>query len=462
MKTIYKAILVVALFLSQQALAAYSLPEYQKTTLENGLTIYLMEQKEVPLIDATVVFNAGATRDGDLPGLATMTTENMLFGAGELDKNSFEETLEFVGAEMTTGVSLDDSRISVSFAKKDQDKILKLLADVVQAPAFNAEEFDKYKTRYLGNLKRQKESPRNVIGAYFNQQIFAGHPYSSPVGGDETSVEQAGLEHLKSFYTGWFRPENAALVLVGDFDAKAMLTQVKSLLGNWQGTGKAAKATAFPTVSGFEKNRVVLVNKDDARETTFFIGGQGIARSNEDFVALSVINTVLGGRFTSWLNDELRVNSGLTYGARSRFDAMKHAGSFYISTFTATENTEAAIDLALSTYQRLWEQGLDDATLKSAKAYVKGLFPPRYETTGQLSGLLGDMFIYGFNESFINNFQSNVDKLDAKASKALINNYFPRENLQFTIIGKSADIKEIVKKYGDITEVNITAPGFSL
>ncbi|BDX05142.1 M16 family metallopeptidase [Planctobacterium marinum] len=462
MKTIYKTLLsgfILCFF--GQAFAAYTLPEYQKTTLDNGLTVYLMEQKEVPLIDATVVFNAGATRDGELAGLATMTTENMLFGARKLNKNAFEEALEFVGAEFDTDVSLDDSRISASFAKKDQQQILGLLADVVKAPSFDATEFDKYKTRYLGALKRQKESPRNVIASYNNQLIYGEHPYSNPVGGDAVSTEKATLDDLKSFYQGWFRPENAALVIVGDFDAKAMLANIDGLFADWKGAGKAAKKTAFPVVEGFDKDRVLLVNKDDARETTFYIGGLGIPRSNVDFVALSVINTVLGGRFTSWLNDELRVNSGLTYGARSRFSAMKHSGHFYISTFTATENTEAAIDLALSTYARLWEKGLDDATLKSAKAYVKGLFPPRYETSGQLSGLLGDMFIYGFDESFINNFQSNVDKLDSESSKALIAKYFPQDNLQFTIIGKSSEIKDIVKKYGDVTEVDITAPGFS-
>lgn len=454
------AFLVLCIVAVPSVFASYSLPEYQKTKLKNGLTVYLMEQKEVPLIDVSMVFKVGATKDGGIQGLATMTTDNMLFGAGELDKAKFEEALEFVGAEFSTGAALDYSLISSSFAKKDQEQILKLFADVILSPKFNEEEFSKYQTRYLGSLKRQKESPRNVLNDYFKQLIYEGHPYRTAAGGDAESVEKAKITDLKNFHEKWFSPNYAALVIVGDFDSKAMLKQAEALFGGWKTKRRTVKPAPFPELQEFDKARVLLVNKGDARESTFRIGGKGIARSNEDFVALSVINTILGARFTSWLNDELRVNSGLTYGARSRFSALKASGAFYLSTFTATENTEAAIDLALKTYARLWEQGIDADTLSSAKAYVKGRFPPRYETSSQLAGLLGDMFVYGFDESFINNFQSNVDKLDVEKSKELIAKYFPKENLQFTIIGKSEDIKDIVKKYGEIIEVDITSPGF--
>lgn len=452
---------VATLLINNTVFAAYSLPEYQKTQLDNGLTIYLMEQKEVPLIDINMVFNVGATEDGAVAGLATMTTENMLFGAGERNKVQFEEALEFVGAQFYTDTDLDYSQISGSFAKKDQAAILQLFADVILAPQFDEQEFERYKARYLDNLKRSKESPRRVINNYFNQLVYQDHPYSTPVSGDASSVTGAKITDLTEFYSNWFSPKNAALVVVGDFESKTMLPQLKALFAQWESPAIESKRLEFPKAAKMDKARVLLVNKEDARESTFLIGGRGIPKSNEDIVALSVINTILGARFTSWLNDELRVNAGLTYGARSRFSSLKESGAFYISTFTATENTEAAMDLALKTYARLWEKGIDAATLKSAKAYVKGRFPPRYETTGQLAGLLSNMFVYGFDESYINNFQANVDKLDVELSKKLIAQYFPQDALQFTVVGKSADIKDIVKKYGEVTEVDITAPGFS-
>lgn len=464
MKTIFKLIAFISTtysLLAPAAIAAYTLPEYQKTTLKNGVTLYLMEQKEVPLIDATVIFNAGATQDGQIKGLANMTSANMLFGAGERDKAAFEEALEFVGAEFTTSTTLDYSKVNASFAQKDQLQMLTLLADVIRAPKFEQQEFEKFKKRYLGSLKRQKESPRNVISDYYKQLIFENHPYSSPVGGDAPSVELATLKDLKRFYATWFRPENAAIVLVGDFNSKDMAKQIKSLFDDWHGSGDGGKLQTIGQPDAFTEARVLLVNKGNARESTFFVGGQGIPRSNPDYVSLSVINTILGARFTSWLNDELRVNSGLTYGARSQFSALKAAGTFHIYTFTATENTQATLDLALKTYARLWQQGVDAETLTSAKAYVKGLFPPRYETSRQLAGLLSDMYIYGFDERFINEFQANVDKLDVAKSKHLIAKYFPQDNLQFTVIGKADEIRETLKQYGKVIETDITTPGFN-
>ncbi len=139
--------------------------------------------------------------------------------------------------------------------------------------------------------------------------------------------------------------------------------------------------------------------------------------NNPDQIQIDVINTILGGRFTSWLNDELRVNAGYTYGARSRFSQYKNAGTFYISTFTATKNTEAAIDLALKTYNRLFEKGIDEATLKSAKNYVKGQFPPEYETAGSLAGFLTQKYIYGLDDSYINNFEKAVDGMTVEECK---------------------------------------------
>lgn len=167
------------------------------------------------------------------------------------------------------------------------------------------------------------------------------------------------------------------------------------------------------------------------------------------------MNTLFGGRFTSMLNDELRVNTVLTYGTGSRFKTMRNTGSFYISTFTDAKTTEAAIDKTLEVLNKLHTTGIDDKALKSAKNYVKGQFPPGYETNEQLASLLSQMFWYNFDQSFINNFEKNVDELDLTKANQIIAKYFPKDKLQFVIIGKSTDIKKIVEKYGKVTEVQI-------
>jgi zinc protease len=234
-----------------------------------------------------------------------------------------------------------------------------------------------------------------------------------------------------------------------------MKSKLTALFSKWKKSENELENLATKSIDYPAENLVMLVNKDDAKETTFFIGAKGIPRNNPDFVAIEVINTLFGGRFTSMLNDELRVNTGLTYGAGSRFNTLKNGGSFIISTFTASKTTEAAIDKSLEVLNKLHTNGIDEKSLISAKNYVKGQFPPRYETTSQLANLLTQMFWYNFDASFIENFEKNVDSLDLQNANQIIADYFPQNIFQFVLVGKSADIKKIAEKYGKVMEVNI-------
>lgn len=432
--------------------ADFKLPKYEKMVLKNGLTIYLMQQDEVPLVDVVAIVKAGAVSDTKA-GLAQVTASNLLLGTTSLDRQAFQEKLDFIGAQTSSSATLEYTVMSASLASKDIDTVLPILRDALLNPAFDQVEFEQQKSRYLANLERQKESPRSKVGQFFNALLYGDHAYANSVSGTVDSVQTIELDDVKIFHKQWFSPRNSAVIITGDIDPKGMAKKLKELFGKWE--GEKILADVSSTLPAPKEPTVLLVNKSDATESTFLIGGPGIKRSNPDFVAVSVVNTILGGRFTSWLNDELRVNSGLTYGARSSFSSNKEGGSFVISTFTKTETTTNAIDLALKTYARLWEQGIDAATLDSAKAYVKGQFPPRYETSSDIAFLLAEMFVYEFDESFINTFTQQVNKLNVERSKDVITNYFPKENMQFVIVGKAADIKESVKQYGNIIEVDI-------
>ncbi|SFC88993.1 Predicted Zn-dependent peptidase [Flexibacter flexilis DSM 6793] len=454
--------MAMLLFTAQQSLWAQSfkLPAYQKTKLKNGLTVYLMEQHEVPMVNVSVAVTAGSVKDGNRYGLAALTADALLFGTKKYSKEQIEEKLEFVGAELATGAGKEASEISASFAKKDQALVLDMLHDVLVNPVFDAQEFDKHKTRLVAQLKQQKESPREVIGSYYNAFMYGSHPYGTPVTGSEGTVSKITVQDVKQFYGKEYAPTETAIAVVGDFSAKAMLKEITALFGTWQPSSQPTKLNLGTPNLDFTESRILLVNKDDARETTFRIGGKGVTRNNSDYVGIQVINTILGGRFTSWLNDALRVNSGLTYGANSRFDRLKYAGTFQISTFTKNSTTIEAIDMALDVLDSLHKHGVNQEILNSAKNYVKGNYPPTYETSGALADLLTEMYIYGFDESVINNFQRDVDAITPERAKEIIAKYFPKNNLQFVLTGKGSEIREKVKKYGKYSEKDIKTDGF--
>jgi zinc protease len=458
MKTIMFLVLALCAF-AARAQNNFKVPPYETFKLKNGLTVYLMEQHEVPLINVSAVFDAGSINDGERYGLASLTADALLFGTQKYTKAQIEEMTDYVGASLSTYASKDNAGLAASFAVKDQEKLFELIQQVLIHPVFDVTEFDKHKQRTLLELAQAKESPRSVIGNYYNAFLFNNFPYATPTTGSKSTVEKIDVAAVKAFYQSNYTTGKGAISIVGDFKAADMKKKVTALLGDWKTAPARMVKRAAPNLE-FDKARVLLVNKDDARETTFMIGGKGIDYNSPDYVPVAVINTILGGRFTSWLNDALRVNSGLTYGAGSRFTRYKYAGTFGISTFTKNSTTVPAIDMALSVLDSLHKTGINEEILASAKAYVKGDFPPDYESAGALARLLTDMFVYNFNESFINTFQSKVDGLTVAQAKDIIATYFPKDKLQFVFVGKASEIKDQVKKYGELSEKQIKADGF--
>lgn len=458
MKSINKnhILLCLLVFSSLNLIAqGYKLPNYTSFKLANGLTINLMEQHDVPIIDVSVLFPAGAIYDNEKAGLASLTATALKHGTQNFTKSKLEEELDFIGADVNTYATKEFSGLSSNFAAKDLDKVLLIIKEIVLNPVFDNTEFEKEKNRLLVRLEQQKESPRSVIGSYFDALLYGNHVYGNNITGVKATVEKLNVTDVTAFYKSNYRPEESVLSVVGDFNSKELKKILTKLFSNWKKHSTAtenlaAKPIVFPT-----ENNVLLVNKEDAKETTIYIGAPGISRNNPDFIAIDVVNTLFGGRFTSMLNDELRVNSGLTYDASSRFNTLKNGGAFIISTFTAVKTTEPTIEKALDVLKKLHQTGINAQALSSAKNYVKGQFPPRYETASQLSRLLSQMYWYDLDRSYIDNFEKNVDDLDLAKANQIIEKYFPTDKLQFILVGKASEIKEIAKKYGTVKQVEI-------
>lgn len=447
--------IVLGLLLSSISFGQFKLPAYESFTLDNGLMVYLMEKKDVPLISFSAVFDGGVIKDGETSGIASFTAEALRFGTTNYSKSQIDSLFNFYGSNVSTYASADYSGLYTQFMKENTETLFPVIQEIILSPTFPEIEIQKRKQRWVAEIDQAKESPQSVIGSYFNKHMFENSPYGNPGRGTKASIGGISFEKVKEFYLTNYRPESSAIAIVGDFNSAEMKKIIEKHFSVWKNDSQKIISDIRTMNSPFENSSVYLINKENATETTFMIGGFGVLMNNPDQIQLDVINTILGGRFTSWLNDELRVNAGLTYGARSRFAKYKYSGTFYISTFTATKNTEAAIDLGLKTYDRLFENGIDEETLSSAKNYVKGQFPPDYETAGALAGFLTQKYVYGLDDSIINNFEDEVNSLTIDKANELINKYFPKTNLQFVMIGKADEIREQVAKYGKVTEKNI-------
>ncbi len=437
-----------------QAKPHYQLPPYEKFKLSNGLMVYIMEKHEVPVISMEFVLPAAAINDGDKAGLASLTVSCLKCGTKNYTKKEIEQQFDFLGASLNLYSETETAGVGTKFAAKDQDKVLPLVKEILVNPVFSEEEFNKEKKRTLLSLDQAKESPGWVISSYWKKFYYGNNVYGNVVRGTVSSVNSLTAEDAKKFYKTYYRPEGSALAVVGDFNSSQMKAVLTTLFADWKSSGSSPVSQA-QTVAAPASSRVLLVNKNDAHETTFMIGSAGVSRHSADYIPLEVVNTFFGGKFTSWLNSELRIKSGLTYGAGSHFEYHRDNGSFLISTHTANKTTKPAIDKALEVINRLHSQTIDEETLTSAKNYMIGMLPPDYQSTNQLAVLLTNMFWYGYNESYINNFESNVKGVTVEKAKEVIAKYFPKDKLQFVLIGKSADIKKIAEKYGPVREVQI-------
>jgi predicted Zn-dependent peptidase len=366
-----------------------------------------------------------------------------------------------MGANVSFSAGNDSTTCVADFMSKDTAKVLDMFAEVLMNPTFPEDEFVKLQAQAIDSIRSARDSARSVLANYFKAFLYGDHPYARPLEGDETSLASITRDDVVSCYTSNFVPSNAILVAVGDFKTSEMEKLISTRFNNWKSSTNVAPLK-LPTPSRVEGQKLLLVDKPDATQTYFMVGNIGIDRYNPDRVAIEVVNTLFGGRFTSMINTALRINSGLTYGASSRFVTSKVAGPFIISSFTANQTTEPALELTLETLKELHENGFTEEDLDSAKAYIKGTFPPStFETASQLASRLSTMQLYGLPDSDVNDFYAKVDAVTLEDANRIIKAYYPLDDLCFVLIGKAEEIRTAAEKFAkEITEKSIAGPGF--
>ena len=444
------------------AAAGVQLPPFTEVMLPNGARLLLMEKHDVPLIAFTARLRGGALGDpAGKEGVASLTASLLQKGAGKRDASQFAEAIDQVGGNISVRSDRESIIVGGDFMARDQDLMIALVSDLLRRPLFPPEEFEKVRDRSIDLIAAAKDSDlRGLIPVYFNAFLFEGNPYGRPVGGMESTLAKLNLEDVRRYYNSQFGGDRLTLALVGDFDAKKMATKIRSSFGDWK---KAPSAAPKPVrMKPLVGRRVLLVDKPDATQTYFWIGNVGIARNDPDRVAIDLANTAFGGRFTSLLNSELRIKSGLSYGASSQLGRETEPGAAAIASYTKTESTEKAVDLALEVLTRFRSSPLDKDTVASIKSYVLGQFPPRLETSQQLAGRLAEIAFYGLDRSDVDKYAEQVSGATSESLKRIVDRvYADPANLSFVFIGNASAIRDAVKKYGKVTEIKITDPTFS-
>jgi len=436
------------------------MPAHEKVVLKNGLTVLLLEKHSVPMVSVAGIVKAGGLADPvGQEGLASTTAGLLRKGTKTRTAQQFAGDIDFIGGTFEADASADYSSFAAEFLSKDTAKGLELISDALLHPTFPQAEVDKLLAQSVDGVKAAKDSARDVIFQYYEGYLYNGKGYGRPTGGDEISLKKIQRDAIVKFYETYYAPGNTILAVAGDFNSAEMKKKIEEIFGAWP--GKAVPAVKEESTGPMKGKKLLLVNKADATQTYFAIGNVGVAATDPDRVAIEVVNTVFGSRFTSMLNEALRVESGLTYGATSFFSLQKEPGPFAMFSFTRNETTGKAIDLALDVLKKLHTNGITTEQLSSAKSYLKGQFPPTIETSGQLARLIVRYEFLGLDDNEVNQFEQRIDGVTPELARQIIAKHFPSENLAFVLVAKSSEIAPMVKQYAEKQDAKeISAPGF--
>lgn len=437
------------------------LPAHQRFVLPNGLTILLVPKKEVPTIAFAGFVRGGALADpAGKVGVGSLVAGLLDRGAGKRNAYEFADAVEGVGGSFNATAGAEAINVGGEFLARDRALMIELLADALMRPRFDAQEFSNYRDREIEFIKSAKDSdPSQIIGIYGRAALFGAHPYGRPQGGSERSLAAITQSDVVGYHTANFGADRATLVFAGDLDPKWMKQALTTAFGGWA-KAKSTLPDLKPAarVSG---RRVLLIDAPGSVQTYFWLGNVGVDRRYSGRPALDLVNTLYGGRFTSILNTELRIKSGLSYDASSRFVRGTVPGEFTIRSFTQTATTAQALDLTFETLDKLKHDALAPEMLESSRAYVLGQYPLQLETAAHWAGTLSDLEFYKLGKEYIEGYGPALAKVDLAETAAVTADAFPgAADLVVVLIGDAARIRDVVQKYGTVTEMKLSDPDF--
>jgi len=434
--------------------APLTVPGIARARLANGIAVSVVEQHELPLVQLVVSFPGGSRLDGNAAGLAAFTANMLDEGAGTRDAATLQSELAFLGASLQTGADWDRITVSLKVPVRSLAPALDLLGDVIRRPTFASAEVKRQRDLRLTAILQQRDQPNALADLAFNATLFpAGHPYHRSAGGDSAAVAAFDSAAVRAFYDRALRPERAQVVVVGDVDAASARLQLQQRLGDWRAAGAPAVIPAIATPPRRETHtRVYLVDKPGAAQSVISIGWPGVERLSPDYAPLMVMNTLLGGSFSSRLNSNLREAKGYTYGASSRFTFRKVPGPFIASAAVRTNVTDSSLVEFFKELRAIRDQPVADDELQRAKAYVQLGLPGSLESTSQVAGAIAQLAIFDLPLSELSAYAAKVGRVTAADVQRVARQYLVPDQASVVVVGDLKSVRASIEalKLGDI------------
>jgi zinc protease len=421
------------------------LPRAKKFGIANGLTVYLVESNHLPIVSANLVFRSGSARDPkESPGLAGFTASMLDEGTAKRNAIQIADEIYALGATLGTNSQVDGSAASTRALKGNALAALSILSDVVTAPAFPANEIERVRNERLTALMQQRDAPFPTAIRVMNACLFGpSHPYGHTALGTEEALKKISRADMESFYKASYGPKNAALILVGNLTEAEAKKLAQDSFGSWKGNATAAPV---PAEGAMANGRVVIVDKAGSNATALLLGQFGVTRANPDYEKLDVMNTVLGGLFSSRINLNLREDKGYSYGAFSFVGQNRGVGPLMAGAQVRGDVTGPSVEELLKEVTKMRDAGVTGEELTLAKEAITRPLPTNFETTASSAGTMAQLYMFDLPLDYYETLPARVNAITTADVAAVAKKYLTPERMVVVAVGDRKAIEPQLQK----------------
>lgn len=424
----------------------FAFPKFTSRTLANGLTVFVVEDRRLPLVAYSLQLRAGKLNAPPAKsGLASLTAGLLREGTTTRSSQEIARLVDNAGGSLSAGSGDDFTSVSATFMKTHASLGLNLLTDIVRNPVFAQDEIDRALQQAQSGLAVQYNDIQFVLPVAATRVLFGDHPYAYPADGTPQSIRNLKREDFVAFHRQHFAPARAWLAIAGDVTAEEAFAAAEKAFGDWKATPAPDPAPPAPPAP---KAQVVLIEKPDANQSQISVGHLGVPRSHPDYLTLQVANQIFGGSFNSRVMLKLRANEGLTYGAGSSFRSLRLAGGFQVSTSTRTERTADAVQFIVDLIRDWKENPATEAELAEAKAFLIGSFGVELETAGAVAGRVLAQALYGLPDDYYPRFRERVQAITLQDVEAVVRRHIDPTKLTVAVAGNTSAFAKDLAKHG--------------
>ena len=439
-------------------LRPFSFPPIERTRLGNGLPLVVARTEGPPVATLALLLPAaGVHEPDDRAGLASLTGSLLESGAGERSAPEIAEAFEGLGAQLGVATTWDATEVEVTALTSRLEPAARLVAELVQRPTFPDTEVERVREEQLSAILQRRADPRGLANEATARFLYsAGSPFSRPLGGSTATLRGLTRADVTTFHAEHFSPFGATALVAGNLDPDSARDLAEAAFGDW--IGPAVTRPQRPVEPASRERRVIIVDRPGSVQSELRVGHVGVDRSTADYFPLVVMNTILGGAFTSRLNLNLRERQGFTYGVSSAFIMRRQPGPFIVSTAVQTEVTAPALREIFNEVERIREEPVTAPELEDARNYIAGVFPLRLETTEGVASRLAEMALHGLPEDYFDAYRDRVLAVPVDEVHRVAKDRIRPDEMAIVVVGDAGAIHGPVEELG-LGPVEVLQPG---